>query len=66
MSNEGWGMNHPFVESLDLTIARNIVPHETSPKREKAGRVWDQGADAREGRRTLEKYRVSDSREEGE
>jgi hypothetical protein len=66
------GVNRPSVESSDLTTARKIVPHATSPKREKAGRVCDQGADARErGReieRTLEKknYRVSDSREEGE
>jgi hypothetical protein len=43
------------------------MPHATSPKGEKAGRVWDQGADAREGRRrTLEKHRVSDIGEEGE
>jgi hypothetical protein len=61
------GVNHPSVESSDLTTVRKIMPHATSPKGEKAGRVGDQGADARErGRRTLEKYRVSDSREEGE
>jgi hypothetical protein len=62
------GVNRPSVESSDLTTARKIVPHATSPKGEKAGRVWDQGG-RREGkrkRRTLEKYRVSDSREEGE
>jgi hypothetical protein len=61
------GVNRPSVESSDLTTTRKIVPHATSPKGEKAGRVGDQGADAREGRRrTLEKYRVSDSGEEGE
>jgi hypothetical protein len=61
------GVNHPSVESSDLTTARKIVPHATSPNREKAGSVGDQGADAREGRRrTLEKHRVSDSGEEGE
>jgi hypothetical protein len=36
-------------------------------ERRKGRKSGDQGADAREGRkRTLEKYRVSDSREEGE
>jgi hypothetical protein len=61
------GVNRPSVESSDLTTARKIVPHATSPNREKAGSVGDQGADARErGRGTLEKHRVSDSREEGE
>jgi hypothetical protein len=60
-------VNRPSVESSDLTTTRKIVPHTTSPKGEKAGRVWDEGADAREGkRRTLEKYRVSDNREGGE
>jgi hypothetical protein len=62
------GVNRPSVESSDLTTARKVVPHATSPKGEKAGRVCDQGG-RREGkrkRRTLEKYRVSDSREEGE
>jgi hypothetical protein len=42
------GVNHPSVESLDLTTARKIMPHATSPKGEKAGRVCDQGVDARE------------------
>ena len=60
------GVNLPFVDSSDLTTTRKIVPHATSPKGEKVGRVWDQG-DARErGRGTLERYRVSDTREEGE
>jgi hypothetical protein len=61
------GVNRPSVESSDLTTTRKVVPHATSPKGEKAGGVCDQGR--REGkrkRRTLEKYRVSDSREEGE
>jgi hypothetical protein len=49
ISNEGWGMNCPSVESSDLTTARNIVPHTTSSKGEKVGRVWDQREDAREG-----------------
>jgi hypothetical protein len=53
------GVNHPSVESSNLTTMRNIVPHATSPKREKVGRVCDQGADARERGReikgTLEK-----------
>jgi hypothetical protein len=60
------GVNHPSIESSDLTTVRKIVPHATSPKREKAGRVCDQGADARERRKNSGKYRVSDSREEGE
>jgi hypothetical protein len=60
------GVNHPFVESSDLTTARKIVPHATSPKGEKAGRVWDQGADERGRGELWKKYRVSDSREEGE
>jgi hypothetical protein len=67
MSNEGWGVNRPSVESSDLTTARKVVPHATSPKGEKGRRSVRSRADAREGRRrTLEKYRVSDSGEEGE
>ena len=68
MSNEGWGVNCPSVESSDLTTARKIVPHATSPKGEKAGRVGDQKkkrADARE-RGELWKNTVSDREEEGE
>jgi hypothetical protein len=60
------GVNHPFVESSYLTTARKIMPHATSPKGEKAGRVWDQGADERRRGELWKKYRVSDSREEGE
>jgi hypothetical protein len=63
------GVNRPSIESSDLTTARKIVPHATSPKGEKAGRVCDQGGRCegkRRRKRTLEKYRVSDSREEGE
>jgi hypothetical protein len=61
------GVNHPSVESSDLTIVRKIVLHATSLKVEKEGRVWDERADMREGRkRTLEKHRVSDNGEEGE
>ena len=60
------GVNCPSVESLELTTMRKIVPHITSPKEEKAGRVCDQGGTREGKRRTLEKYRVSDSREEGE
>jgi len=63
------GVNRPFVESSDLTIARKIVPHTTLLKGEKAGRVCDQGGRCegkRRRKRTLEKYRVNDSREEGE
>jgi hypothetical protein len=62
------GVNHPSVESSDLTTARKIMPHATSPKGEKAGRVCDQGADMREREKgkTMEKYRVSASKEEGE
>ena len=44
------GVNRPSVESLDLTTVRKIVPHATSPKGEKVGRVGDQGEDARERR----------------
>jgi hypothetical protein len=63
------GVNRPSIESSDLTTARKIVPHVTSPKGEKAGRVSDQRGDVRgrgEGKITLEKYRVGDSEEEGE
>jgi hypothetical protein len=60
------GVNHPSIESSDLNTARKIVPRTTSPKREKAGRVCDQGTDARERGKNSRKYRVSDSREEGE
>jgi hypothetical protein len=48
-------VNRPSIESSDLTTARKIVPHATSPKREKAGRVCDQGADARERGREIER-----------
>jgi hypothetical protein len=44
------GVNHPSIESLDLNTARKIMPHATSLKREKAGRVYDQGG-RREGKR---------------
>jgi hypothetical protein len=44
------GVNRPYVESSNLTTARNIAPHATSPKGEKAGRVGDQGEDTRERR----------------
>jgi hypothetical protein len=58
------GVNLPSVESSDLTTARKIMPHATSLNREKEGRMGDQGVDARErGRGTLEKHRVSDSKE---
>jgi hypothetical protein len=40
------GVNRPSVEFSDLTIMRKIMPHTTSPKGEKEGRVCDQ-----EGRR---------------
>ena len=61
-------MNRPSVESSDLTTTRKIMPHTTSPNREKAGSVGDQGVDTREGKKenSGEKYRVSDSEEEGE
>jgi hypothetical protein len=49
------GVNFPSVESSYLTTARKIVPHETLLKREKAGRVCDEGGDVREKKkRTLE------------
>jgi hypothetical protein len=48
------GVNRPSVESSDLTTARKIVPHTTSPKGEKAGRVGDQGG-RREGKRRRKK-----------
>ena len=58
-------MNHPSVESSDLTTVRKIVPQATLPKGEKVGRVDDQGGrcEGKKKERTLEKYRVSDSRE---
>jgi hypothetical protein len=61
------GVNHPFIESLDLSTARKVVPHTTSSKGERGRRSVRSWADAREGRRrTLEKHRVSDSGEEGD
>jgi hypothetical protein len=44
------GVNHPYVESSDLSTMRKIIPYATFSKGEKVGRVGDQGADAREGR----------------
>jgi hypothetical protein len=58
----GGGLNHPSVEPSGLTSAREIVPHTTSQE-EKCVREKRKGADAREGGRTLEICRVSDSRE---
>jgi hypothetical protein len=40
MSNEGWGVNLPYVESSDLTTARKVVPH-TTLRREKRLEVWE-------------------------
>jgi hypothetical protein len=37
------GVNRPSIESSNLTTARKIVPHATSPNREKARSVGDQG-----------------------
>jgi hypothetical protein len=68
-SNEGWGGEPPIRRVLRPDHTRKIMPHTTSLKREKAGRVWSKrGADAREkGRRKNSgNYRVSDSGEEGE
>jgi hypothetical protein len=61
------GVNRPSIESSDLTTARKSC-HTQPRRKEKRQEEWAiKGADARErGRRTLEKYRVSDSREEGE
>ena len=36
------GVNRPSIESSDLTTTRKIVPHATSLKGEKVGRVGDQ------------------------
>jgi hypothetical protein len=47
------GVNRPSVESSDLTTARKIVPHATSPKEKRQEEVGDQGADARERGREL-------------
>jgi hypothetical protein len=48
------GVNHPSIESSDLTTARNIVPHTTLSTREKARRVCDEGARC-EGRKKKKK-----------
>ena len=62
---DGGGVNRPSVEPSGLTSAREIAPHATSQE-EKGVREKREGG-RREGmKRTLEKYRVSDSREEGE
>ena len=49
------GLNHPSIDSTYLTTVRKIMPHATSSKREKAGRVCDQGADVRERGREIER-----------
>jgi hypothetical protein len=41
------GVNLPSIESLELTTARKIVPHATSPKGENERRVCNQGEDVR-------------------
>ena len=56
-------VNHPSVEPLDLTSAREIMPHATSQE-EKGVREKREGARCEGRKRTLEKYRVSDNREE--
>jgi hypothetical protein len=50
------GVNRPSIESSDLTTMRKIVPHATSPKGEKAGRVGDQGG-RREGKKKEELWK---------
>jgi hypothetical protein len=60
------GVNRPSIESSDLTTTRKLMPHTTSPNRENPRSVGDQGRCEGKRKRTLEKYRVSDSREEGE
>jgi hypothetical protein len=60
------GSEPPIRRVSGLTSAREIAPHATS--QEEKGRREKREGDRREGRGrgTLEKYRVSDSREEGE
>jgi hypothetical protein len=60
------GVNRPSVESSDLTTARKIVPHTTSPKKRKGRKSVGSRGDVREKKKNSRKYRVSDSREEGE
>ena len=56
------GGKPPILELSGLTSAREIMPHTTSQE-EKGVREKREG-DRHEGRKkTLEKYRVSDSRE---
>jgi hypothetical protein len=63
----GGGVNCPSIEPSGLTSVREIMPHTTSQEEKGMREKREEGADARErGRGTLEKYRVSDSREEGE
>jgi hypothetical protein len=65
------GVNHPSMEASDLTTVGKFMPHATSPK--KKSQVKSVGGDGRKGRshgndrkNSGTKYRVSDSREEGE
>jgi hypothetical protein len=65
------GVNHPSMEASDLTIAGKFMPHATLL--EKKGQVKCVGGDEREGdhrekdwKNSGIKYRVSDSRGEGE
>jgi hypothetical protein len=60
--NEGWEVNLPSIEPLDLISERVIAPHATSQEDKAWGRI--DCRDRREGR-TLAICRVSDSREEG-
>ena len=59
-------MNHPSIESSDLTTPRKIMPHATSSNREKEGSVGDQGETRGKEEENSGKHKVSDSGEERE
>jgi hypothetical protein len=65
------GVNRPSVEASDLTTVGKFVPHATSLEKKRQVKGVE-GGDARERSQERDrknsgtKYRVSDSREEGE
>ena len=63
-------MNRPSVEASDLTTAGNFVPHATSPERKRQVKGVEgggaRGIAGKDWKNSETKYRVSDSREEGE
>jgi hypothetical protein len=64
------GVNCPSLEALDLTTTGNFVPHTTSLEKKRQVKGLENGKTQGKEKERLEelwkKYRVNDSKEEGE